>query len=258
MASCVCLKPGVLGKASQSLTNSVKYYCDNTALSDVSSAADVLDYYCQAAQKKVVATVSESISQTKATTLASAGSGGTGSPKNTAAPGSDGKDGETSGQNGSGSNSGGSGGLSRGAVIAIAVLASVVGIAALGLLAFFIRRRARKAKAEKTETSHNNQPPFGKAELATQSPSSEMDGKPAYAPPSVSEVAGTPRPYQQPHAELSGQQQHQQQQMYQTTSPSELSSPGYQNAYTPVSAMSPQPHGQQTSQPVYEMGSYQR
>ncbi|OAA53141.1 hypothetical protein ISF_08982 [Cordyceps fumosorosea ARSEF 2679] len=218
LASCVCLKPGILGKASQSLTSSVKYACDNTALADVASAASVLDYYCQAAQKKVVATVSQSISETKATATTAGGQ----ATRQTSGSAPE----NTSGGGGGGGGGGGSGrgGLGRGAIIAIAVLGALVVIGLIAFVAIFVRRRKRKAAAA---TDAGEQPPHPPhSELATNSPSSEIDGKPAYPPPSISEVAATPSPYQR-HTELSAGTPHQQ---HQAVSPSELSSPGAQSA----------------------------
>ncbi|OAA78700.1 hypothetical protein LEL_05523 [Akanthomyces lecanii RCEF 1005] len=251
LASCVCLKPGILGKASQSLTSSVKYNCDNTALADVSAAADVLDYYCQAAQKKVIATVSQSISETKATSLGQATrptSNGSDAPKNTAATGET-SDGSKNPKAGSGG-----GGLSKGAIIAIAVLGALVAIGVIAFMVIFARRRNRKVKTLEATNSVTGQSPYPPhSELATNSPSSEMEGKSPYSPPAVSEVAATPRPYhQRPHVELSGAPQ---QQIHQAVSPSELSSPGSQHAQGGNSLYNPDQNWQPPVQAMYELDS---
>ncbi|KAF1733633.1 hypothetical protein CRV24_005160 [Beauveria bassiana] len=185
LASCVCLKPGILGKASQVLTSSVKYNCDNTALADVSSAASVLEYYCQAAQSKVVATVSQSISETKAASTRPT-SGGT-----------------------------------------------------------------KAAESADIATGQAPYPP--KSELAANSPSSEMDGKSPFAPPTVSEVAATASPFHHsPHVELSGTPQPR---IHQTVSPSELSSPESQLAPGNNSPHHPRQNWEPPAQAMYELDS---
>ncbi|KAJ6784479.1 hypothetical protein PWT90_05599 [Aphanocladium album] len=251
LASCVCLKPGLLGKASQSLTTGVKDYCDNTALADVSSAAAVLDYYCQAAQNKVVATVSQSIAESKATGIGQATRPGTGATSGSAKETGAGGGGDQSKDSKSG---GGGGGLSKGAIIAIAVLGALVGIGLIAFVAILVRRRNRKAKAEEeAANATNGQSPLPPhSELATNSPSSELDGKSGYAPPTVSEVAGTPSPFQQPHAELSGAPTHP---MHHAVSPSDLSSPGSQHSQGPNNPYNPNQNWQPPAQPMYELDS---
>ncbi|KAM3541087.1 hypothetical protein ARSEF1564_006022 [Beauveria bassiana] len=271
LASCVCLKPGILGKASQVLTNSVKYNCDNTALADVSSAASVLDYYCQAAQNKVVATVSQSISETKAASTRPT-SGGSGTPQNTGTANGGGGESTDSKSGGSGSSSGRGGGLSKGAIIAIAVLGALVVIGLLAFIAIFIRRRNRKAKAAESADITTGQAPYPpkselaanspsselaanspSSELAANSPSSEMDGKSPFAPPAVSEVAATASPFHHsPHVELSGTPQPQ---IHQTVSPSELSSPESQLAPGNNSPHHPRQNWEPPAQAMYELDS---
>ncbi|KAK8150479.1 hypothetical protein G3M48_001687 [Beauveria asiatica] len=249
LASCVCLKPGILGKASQVLTSSVKYNCDNTALADVSSAASVVEYYCQAAQNKVVATVSQSISETKATGSRPT-SGGSGTPQKTGTA-NGGSDQSTDSKSGGGSSGGG---LSKGAIIAIAVLGALVVIGLLAFIAIFIRRRNRKAKAAESADIATGQAPYPpKPELAANSPSSEMDGKSPFVPPAVSEVAATASPFHHnPHAELSGTPQPQ---THQTVSPSELSSPESQLAPGHNSPHHPRQNWEPPAQALYELDS---
>ncbi|KPM43261.1 hypothetical protein AK830_g3241 [Neonectria ditissima] len=74
LASCVCIKSGMSNYMSSILTSEVKWSCDSTATADVSSAVAVWDYYCSAAESKVVATVSESIAHTYPTASSRAGS----------------------------------------------------------------------------------------------------------------------------------------------------------------------------------------
>ncbi|PMB64454.1 hypothetical protein BM221_009843 [Beauveria bassiana] len=262
LASCVCLKPGILGKASQVLTSSVKYNCDNTALADVSSAASVLDYYCQAAQNKVVATVSQSIPETKAASTRPT-SGGSGTPQNTGTANGGGGESTDSKSGGSGSSSGSGGGLSKGAIIAIAVLGALVVIGLLAFIAIFIRRRNRKAKAAESADITTGQAPYPpkselaanspSSELAANSPSSEMDGKSPFAAPAVSEVAATASPFHHsPHVELSGTPQPQ---IHQTVSPSELSSPESQLAPGNNSPHHPRQNWEPPAQAMYELDS---
>jgi hypothetical protein len=55
-----CIKQGVSGLVSTSITSSVKYYCSSTATEDIASALSVFGFYCSAARKEVVVTVAES------------------------------------------------------------------------------------------------------------------------------------------------------------------------------------------------------
>ena len=271
MASCACLKSGVLGRLSQSLTSSVKFECGNTANEDISSAAAVLDYYCQAAENKVVASVMESISESYVT--AGSRPTNTGGPAETGGAGGgdrgDGSDGADNNNNG--------GGVSRPAVIAASVLAAVVVIAIIVGIALFVRRKNKKKAASaagmtsaQDGSGHPELHGENKVELAgaTSSPVSELGNK-SPAPVGMQSYGqhnpySTPYNQDQQHVELNGNQLSLQQ-----VSPSELSSPGY--AYGlygqypgPPSAVTTNqaPHAQQSGhwgQPnSYELDSDQR
>ncbi|GAO19188.1 uncharacterized protein UV8b_08283 [Ustilaginoidea virens] len=137
LASCACLKSGMRGKVSSSLTSQVKGYCSSTAIDDVTSAISVWEYYCSAAENKVVATVSESVSQT----------GATGVPSRTqpSAPLAS-QTGDSAGGNGGNGNTGGT---NKTGVIVASVLGAIVAVvAAAGLFFFFRRRNQRTAKEE--------------------------------------------------------------------------------------------------------------
>jgi hypothetical protein len=270
MASCACIKYGVLGHISQTLTSSVKFECGNTANEDISSAAKVLDYYCQAAENKVVASVMESIVETYATGVVP----NTSRPTNSGGPaetgGANGADGE---EDGSGNKSGG--GVSRPAVIAASVLAAVVVIAIIVGIALFIRRK-NKRKAASAAGMANAQDGNGHPELhgankvelpgTTSSPVSELGNK--TPTPVVMQHYGQQHPYNTPynqgqqHAELNGNHHLSSHQ----GSPSELSSPGHAYGQYPVppSAVTTNqsPHAQQPShwgQPhTYELDSNRR
>lgn len=182
LASCVCLKSGLLSSVSSSLTSNVKWYCDNTATDEVSSAMEVLDFYCSAAKGDVVATVSQSVAQTYPTAESRTNAGNT-SPSETGSTGSPGAsetgggssggnggdsntDGSQSNSNGGGSNNSSSnsndGGM-KPAIIAAVVLGVVVGLIAIAALAWFIRRKNLKAKAAAAAASPStapSQPPY--------------------------------------------------------------------------------------------------
>ncbi|KAL7940931.1 hypothetical protein V8C42DRAFT_202936 [Trichoderma barbatum] len=157
LASCVCIKSGMSGRILSTLTASVKWYCDNTATAEVSSAMDVFAYYCSAAEKEVVVSVTDTATETynHPTNRASSSSGGnpeeTGAASSTGSGGNDkggsnpnqgGKDGSNS--DGSGSDSSGSSSVNKTAIIAACVLGGVVLIAAIAAVAFFVRRKRNK------------------------------------------------------------------------------------------------------------------
>lgn len=182
------------GSVSSLVTSYVKYYCSSTATEDMSAAMSLFNFYCSAAEKKVVATAIESIKETYPI-----GTGGSGGSKTGSKPGSATAT-PTGGSPGDGSSGGGggetgSGGISRGAVIAIAVLASVVGIAVIAAIFIIVRRRQRK-NAEQLPLEGESQPPTasGPNELPsqTQSPWSELDAKsqsPAQTGPMATDIA---------------------------------------------------------------------
>lgn len=140
----------MLGKISSSLTSNVKYYCDNTATAQLTAAVQAFEYYCSAAEKKVVATVSESVAQKTGS--------GTGTGSRPTQPSETGKGGSGSG-NGTSSNSGksDSSGTNKTAVIAGSVVGGVVALLAIGVVSFFLRRKQKKNEQGGTqETGQDN------------------------------------------------------------------------------------------------------
>ncbi|KAH6604067.1 hypothetical protein Trco_007513 [Trichoderma cornu-damae] len=153
LASCVCIKSGMSGRISSTLTSYVKWNCDNTATADVSSALDVFALYCSAAEKEVVISVTDtatetyihptnrasSFSSTSPSETGTSGSGGGGSK-----PDQNGTDGSSSSGGGAGNGGNGSSSINKTAVIAACVLGGVVFIAAVSAVAFIVRRRRNK------------------------------------------------------------------------------------------------------------------
>ncbi|CAM1505771.1 Fc.00g114080.m01.CDS01 [Cosmosporella sp. VM-42] len=272
LASCACIKSGMFNYVSSLLTEGVKGYCDNTATADVTSALDLLKYYCSAAESKVVVTVKDAVSQTYPTadTASAAGSG----PGKTGAAKTSSINQET-GAAGNGSSNANDGEDSTGVSIAPIAggVAAGVAVVALGLgVFFFLRRRQQKQKrGEQIPSSQdgntfppndfNGKPelmgsalgtPAGKtAELSVphHTPRPELDGggkqimelPPNQAP--TSELHGqSPPGYASPYGHPSPQKGY----MNAQQMPQELSSPGY--GYQP----SPQLNGQ----PVYEFPAH--
>ncbi|KAL7918537.1 hypothetical protein ACQKWADRAFT_303963 [Trichoderma austrokoningii] len=169
LASCVCLKSGMSGRISSTLTSNVKWYCDNTATADVTSALDVFAFYCSAAEKEVVVSVTDTATETypHPTNRDSAnpsgptetGNTGSGSGQSGSSPSQGGKDGSSSDGNGGNNPSS----INKTAVIAACVLGGVVLIAGIGLVAFFVRRKRNKqTRGEQlppTAEGHNYQGP---------------------------------------------------------------------------------------------------
>lgn len=250
------------------LTSGVKWYCDNTATADVTSALSVLQYYCSAAENKVVAEVDESISQSYptasapvvpgsgSTAPARTSSGQTTDPANSGSP-SDGNDDDE-----------GSGGIGV-APIAGGVVGGLAVLALIGGVFFFMRRRRQQEKngqqlpsgGDGNDFSGNQNPnPFnGKPELMGSSPSTPAvnNGKTGpYAPPpeldgmKTSFVSELPSNHaisphgQSPYGAPSPQGGYK----FPQQMPQELASPGY--GYQ----ASPQLHGQ----PVYEFPANSR
>lgn len=140
------------GRISSTLTSYVKWNCDNTATADVTSALDVFAFYCSAAEKEVVVSVTDVATETYPhptnrdtalpsgpTKTGSSSSSGGGS-KGGSSPSQGGKDGTSSGGDGGGNSSS----INKTAVIAACVLGGVVLIAGIGLVAFFVRRKRNR------------------------------------------------------------------------------------------------------------------
>ncbi|KAK3186031.1 hypothetical protein K4F52_005255 [Lecanicillium sp. MT-2017a] len=258
LASCICIKSGVLGRVSQTLTSSVKFQCGNTANTDVASAAEVLDYYCQAAENKVVQSVLESVAETYPTQSDRPNNSRpsqSGGPAKTGGAGGSDQDGAASGDGGN-ADSGKKGGVSKAAVIAASVLGAVVLIAIIVGIALFVRRKNKKKIAAAAATGgpagghghHTELHGTNKVELpgATGAPVSELGSKsPAPAPPMVQHQYG-----QQLHPQHSELYANNHPSPNQTLSPSEMDSPnyGYPQSNSPPSAMtSNSPYAQGTS-----------
>lgn len=171
------------GKISSTLTSSVKGYCSSTAIDDVTSAVNVLDYYCSAAESKVVATVSESISESSAASVPSRTQAGSSGPLETGGAGGGANNGDKSGSGNDGNK------VNKVAVIAASVLGAVVVIVLVaGLVWFFKRRSQRKRRGEQLpggdadarpgESDPSKYPNHGVAELSTPShtPRPELQG----------------------------------------------------------------------------------
>ncbi|KAL3962909.1 hypothetical protein ACCO45_004432 [Purpureocillium lilacinum] len=179
LASCVCLKSGMRGRVSSTLTSDVKAYCSSTATDDVTSAMAVFDFYCSAADKKVVATGADSVSETQPTAMSRTGATSPNASKTAGPSGTGGG----SGSSDSKDTNGGSGGI----------VAAIV---------FFIRHRRRKqARGEQIPgPPDDNQ---GKSELDGKSDWTGRIGSPAKLHGGggiVSELG----PYQAPRTELQG------------------------------------------------------
>ncbi|RFU81467.1 granule antigen gra6 domain-containing [Trichoderma arundinaceum] len=226
LASCVCIKSGMSGRISSTLTSYVKWNCDNTATADVTSALDVFDYYCSAAENEFVVSVTDTATETYPhptnrassnpsgpTQTGSKTSGGGGGGGGSDDDGSDsdpsGKDGSSSdGKGGSGSSS-----INKTAVIAACVLGGVVLIAAVAAVAFFVRRKRNKQMRGEllppTEDGSNLQ---GPPELAnTSKPGPNVAVVPELHSTERQELQGTGTPFSElppgyitPRPELQG------------------------------------------------------
>ncbi|KAL7929538.1 hypothetical protein V8C35DRAFT_315494 [Trichoderma chlorosporum] len=151
LASCVCIKSGMSDRILSTLTSNVKWNCDNTATADVSSAMDVFAFYCSAAEDEVVASITDTATETyphptnrvssfptsPSETGAKSSSGSGGSDKGGSKPDQGGKDGSSSDE----SNSPGSNSVNKTAIIAACVLGGVVLIGVIAAVAFFVRRK---------------------------------------------------------------------------------------------------------------------
>lgn len=162
----------------------MKWSCDNTATADVTSAVSVLKYYCSAAENKVVAEVTESVSQSYPAATTGSGTGAaapgeTGASTTSKGGSAGGDNGDASGSNNSGSSSdgGSGGGVSQTATIAASVLGGVIGLAIIAVTIWFFRRRNQKKKN-------------AAAAAAAAYGSGQQEGKPELA----SNPSGTPRP----------------------------------------------------------------
>ncbi|EGY21356.1 uncharacterized protein VDAG_02880 [Verticillium dahliae VdLs.17] len=130
IASCVCIKEGMLHKVYESMTARAGINCGFTNKEPVYSAIDVLNYYCSAAENKVVALVTDTATQLYPTASEGGGAGADGA-RQTGGNSENGDQGESDSAVGPG-------------VIAGAVVGGVVGLAAIiGAVVWFVRRRRR-------------------------------------------------------------------------------------------------------------------
>lgn len=155
LASCVCIKSGMSSRVSSSLTSNVKYYCDNTATQHVSSALEVLEYYCSAAENVVVATVTESIAE--GYPAAQSGSGESVGPVSTGLSAEDAAGGSQE-DKASSMEAGTSVGLGTGAIVGIVVTLLAIAVAVIVYIIWCIRRRKRKANAAVVSQEYTGTP----------------------------------------------------------------------------------------------------
>lgn len=235
------------GRIVSELTSSVKWECDNTATADVTSALDVFAYYCSAAAKEVVVSVTDTATETyphptnRDTALPSgpAETGSSGSGRGSSggsSPSQGGKDGSSSG--GGGGNNSSS--INKTAVIAACVLGGVVLIAGIGLVAFFVRRkRNRQNRGEPLPPTADGPNYQGPPELEN---SAKMGPNVAVVPELHSterqELQGNATPYSQspgyntPRLELHGNSEYK-------PPVSPQSGMGYQPPHSPHPTVSP-------------------
>ncbi|KAF7555214.1 hypothetical protein G7046_g6615 [Stylonectria norvegica] len=202
LASCICIKSGMFNYISTGLTSQVKEFCDSTALADLSSALDVFDYYCSAAESKVVATIADKVTQSYAVATSSQtpGSRSTGPAQtssrnaagtsNTGSPGNDGDSDTTVGV----------APIAGGVAGGVAVIALAVGIF------FFIRRKRQQQKrGQEIPSTHIGSHFNGKPELMGSNPGTPHTGNSKmgspYGSPAVLEL---PTPSSTPRPELDG------------------------------------------------------
>ncbi|KAK0386759.1 hypothetical protein NLU13_6595 [Sarocladium strictum] len=175
LASCVCLKSGILSRISSTLTSEVKYFCDNTATAQVTSALSVLDIYCSAAADKTSLSVDQSISETAPVTAS-----GPKPPSPTSTGGANGGNSDNSnaddnkGSSGSSSDSGSN--KNQTATIAGGVAGGVVALALIGTGIWFYRRRQQKKNGQPLGPLLGNDNPPGKPELSDDNKASLMGG----------------------------------------------------------------------------------
>ena len=180
LASCVCLKTMLSKTVSSKLTWEVRNRCNTKMLENLSSANEVLDYYCSAAKGEVTATgISGSSTGEHGTSQASG-------PSAT----------ETDSSSGSGHHKESkrpSAGVIAGAVVG-AVLGSLVG----AVIVFCIMRRRGRARmtqnaelVDQTRSSAETQVPVPQQ---SQSQASSEDG---LTSPPHADIAAAPPPYEQ-------------------------------------------------------------
>ncbi|KAJ6438773.1 putative Vacuolar protein 8 [Purpureocillium lavendulum] len=247
---------GMRGKVSSTLTSDVKIYCSRTATDDVTSAMAVFDFYCSAADNKVVATGADSVSETQPPAMSRTG---VTSPSASKTGSSSGSGGDNGGSDSSkdGNGGGGGGGGNKTAIIAASVLGGVVAIGIVAAIILYVRHKRRKqARGEQIPAppDENN----GKSELDGKSDWTGRIGSPASTNPmpELHTPSHSPRPelhgggamvpelgpYQAPRPELQGD----------LSSNHSIPSPHQQSLYgvSPYSQHAQSPYG---GRPGYEV-----
>lgn len=195
MASCVCLKSRFAQGMSASVTSGIKETCSSTASDDVASALEVFEYYCKAAENKVVATVTESISQSYPTAQSRTGSFPS-DPASTETGQSD-KGHPSSTQKKSKKKVGA-------AVIAASVLGALIALGVVIGLIIFIRRKRAKQDAQAAAPSQDEVANAGnyhnELDPNSKTPSSELDAK---SPATAASTLVSPQSATQNTAEVS-------------------------------------------------------
>ncbi|KAL1891700.1 hypothetical protein Sste5346_007449 [Sporothrix stenoceras] len=180
LASCVCIKESMSSMVSSYITSNIQWDCTAGDTADISSALNIFNLYCSAANNKaVVSGITTSVSQTLPFGIGGGGSGETGTGnKATATHGTtkatgtgaaggssggsttDGSGGSSSGDSnsdGNGNSQTTEGSKSNTGIIAGAVVGVVVGLGLLGLAAFFVWRHARKSQHRPSGSSEFQQ-----------------------------------------------------------------------------------------------------
>jgi hypothetical protein len=153
----------------------VKWYCDNTATAQVTSALDVLTAYCAAAADETSYSIEESVSETFV--VSASGSKSNGPEETGSSGGNDNGNGNSDNQSENGNENGNNNGTDTNsdnnddsgpptAAIAGGVVGGVAALALLGGAIWFYRRRQSRKNGEPLGPSHGNSNPPGKPELA--------------------------------------------------------------------------------------------
>ncbi|KAK1755663.1 hypothetical protein QBC47DRAFT_360566 [Echria macrotheca] len=140
LASCACLKDGMTKEILSSISSGVRYSCESTATDDISSAVNLYNYYCSAAQSLVVASgVTASVEQIypAGTPISGSRSGSGAKPTSTNGSTSDSSAGANKTSKGPGTG-----------VIVGVVVGVIVVLALIGVVVFFVMKNARKKREQ--------------------------------------------------------------------------------------------------------------
>ncbi|KAM0331371.1 hypothetical protein ACHAQA_003043 [Verticillium albo-atrum] len=153
LASCVCIKGGRFSSVSSSVTSEVGWDCSSTRqLENVRSALSVLNFYCDAAKGDIVATVTDTVSQTYPTAQAGTGSQTNGAQQTSASEASATSTNDPTANEGLTPTAGNDSTTEESsspstAAIAGGVAGGVGGVLLIGIVAWILIRRKRKAAA---------------------------------------------------------------------------------------------------------------